>query len=140
MGYKQSSPGSTPDIWLGLYGCINAANAAIEGITTANASIFPSEEAKNDLIAEARCFRGFMNMQLLCYFGHWFDKADSPYGIIYRDKLSNLSNLMLDRSTVGESYQYIIDDFEYAGKYLHDYESGKFVSKQFAKASMLSYF
>lgn len=133
MGYRQGTDTSTPDIWNGLYSCVNAANAAIEGISMANIAIFPSEEAKNDLIAEARCFRGFMNMQLLCYFARWFDEADSPYGIIYRDKLSNLSNLMIDRSTVGESFQYIIDDFEYAEKYLHDYKSGKYVSKQFAQ-------
>lgn len=133
MSYTQTNT-YTPDIWKGLYSCVNAANAAIEGISMANASIFPSEQAKNALIAEARCFRGFMNMQLLCYFARWFDKADSPYGIIYRDKLSNLSNLMLDRSTVGESYQYIIDDFKYAETYLDDYKSGKYVSRQFAQA------
>lgn len=135
MGYKQSTPDTyTPTIWKSLYSCINAANAAISGINLASSSIFPSETAKNDLIAEARCFRGFMHMQLLLYYAHWFDKADSPYGIIYRDELANLSNLMIPRSTVGESYQYIIDDLEYAEKNLRDYETSKYVSKQFAQA------
>lgn len=135
MGYKQSNPDyNTPSIWQGLYRCINAANAAIAGINMAKSSIFPSEKAKNDLIAEARCFRGFMHMQLLLYYAHWFDKADSPYGIIYRDELANLSNLMTSRSTVGESYQYIIDDFAYAENNLRDYASSKYVSKQFAQA------
>lgn len=134
MGYKQSvSDGSTPQIWQGLYRCINAANAAIDGINMASSSIFPSEKAKNDLIAEARCFRGFMHMQLLLYYAHWFGKADSPYGIIYRDKLANLSNLMTIRSTVGESYQYVIDDLVYAENNLRDYSSSKYMSKQFAQ-------
>lgn len=135
MGYKQSNADSyTPAIWQGLYGCINAANAAIGGINLANNSIFPSEKAKNDLIAEARCFRGFMHMQLLLYYTHWFDKADSPYGIIYRDELANLSNLMINRSTIGESYQYVIDDLVYAENNLRDYETSKYTSKQFAQA------
>lgn len=135
MGYKQSNPDTnTPAIWQGLYSCVNATNAAISGINLAKSSIFPSEKAKNDLIAEARCFRGFMNMQLFLYFAHWFDKADSPYGMIYRDELANLTNLMVGRSTVGESYQYIIDDFVFAENNLRDYETSKYVSKQFAQA------
>ena len=32
-------------------------------------------------------------------FSHWFDNAESPYGILYRDQLSDLSNLMIDRSS-----------------------------------------
>ena len=66
-------------------------------------------------------------------FSHWFDNAESPYGILYRDQLSDLSNLMIDRSSVGDSYQYIIDDFEYAEQNLHDYTSAKYMSKQFAQ-------
>ncbi|EOS11772.1 RagB/SusD family nutrient uptake outer membrane protein [Phocaeicola sartorii] len=136
MTYSQSTDESTTytfNIWDDLYICINAANAAIKGVSDLDVSKFPSEKVKNDLIAEARCFRGFINLQLMWLFSHWFDNAESPYGILYRDQLSDLSNLMIDRSSVGDSYQYIIDDFEYAEQNLHDYTSAKYMSKQFAQ-------
>lgn len=133
MAYTQSN-NRVDGIWKSFYKCINAANAAINSIEKAPESIYPSVEAKEKLIAEARCFRGYMHLQLLWYFGRWFDDADSPYGIIYRDQLSNLSNLMLERSTVGQSYQYIIDDLEYAEEHLDDHKSSIYMSKQFAQA------
>lgn len=132
MDYK-STRNTTDGIWKSLYNGVNAANATITGISSLNASIFPSEKEKNNLIAEARCFRGYMNLQLLWYFARWFDKPESVYGIIYRDQPSNLSNLMVERSTVGQSYQYIIDDLQYAINNLHDYTSAKYMSKQFAQ-------
>ena len=133
MGYTQST-NSTSTHWSQLYSCINAANAAIVGISNLDDSSFPSASEKERLLADARCFRGFCNLQLLWFFAHWFDKADSPYGIIYRDQVSELSNLQTSRSTVGESYKYIIDDFEYAEQHLGDYESARTMSKQFAMA------
>lgn len=133
MAYYQGNEGITSSIWQDLYKCINGANAAIFAISAADASKFPSDKAKDALIAEARCFRGFMNLQLMWYFAHWFDKADSPYGIIYRDQPANLTNLMVDRSSVGDSYQYIIDDLEYAENNLGAYETPRYVSKEFAK-------
>ena len=135
MGYTQSSDNYTiVNIWNQLYSCINAANAAIEGISNLADEEYPSVEAKNALLAEARCFRGYCNLELLWLFGHWFDAADSPYGIIYRDKTAELANLMVERSTVGESYQYIIDDLTFAEQHLGDYESARRMSRQFAQA------
>ena len=133
MGYTQSSNG-TSSCWSDIYNCINAANAAIEGCTSLADDKYPSIEAKNQLLAEARCFRGFCNLELLWLFGHWFDKPDSPYGILYRDKTSELSNLMIGRSTVGESYQLILDDLTFAEEHLGNYESARKLSKQFAQA------
>lgn len=134
MGYKQSNPNSTIEsIWKGLYSTVNAANAAIEGINGLPDDKFPSTEEKNRLLAEARCFRGYINLHLMWFFARWFDPADSPYGILYRDKTAELSNLMIDRSTVGQSYQLIIDDLKFAEEYLGDYTSSKFMSKQLAK-------
>lgn len=135
MSYTQTSGTDESDrIWSSLYGIINTANAAIISIEKLDESLFPSAEEKSRLIAEARCFRGYCYLELLWCFGHWFDNADSPYGIIYRDQISELSNLQVGRSTVGESYQYILDDLEYAEQNLGDYESPRFMSNQFAKA------
>lgn len=135
MTYRQSSaPSSVSEIWKQLYSVVNAANAAITGIEGLADAKFPSIEEKNRLLAEAKCMRGYCNLQLLWYFGHWFAEDSSPYGIIYRDKASDLSNLMVGRSTVGESYKYIVDDLEYAEKYLGNYSSARYLSKQFAQA------
>lgn len=132
MTYTQTS-GANTGAWNGLYSIINAANAAINGISALDDGKFPSVAEKERLIAEARCWRGYANLQLLWYFGHWFDQADSPYGILYRDKVSDLANLMVGRSTVGESYEYIIDDLKYAEEHLGDYTSPRYLSKQFAQ-------
>lgn len=135
MGYTQSNPGYTiPSTWSDLYETINAANAAIQGIEKLNDDLFPSAQEKQRLIAEARCFRGYCYLNLMWYFAHWFDNADSPYGLIYRDKTSELSNLMVDRLKVGESYDLIIDDLKAGEEGLGDYRSGKYLSKQFAQA------
>ena len=135
MGYKQSSNNSTiSGVWSGWYYVVNAANAAIEGINRLDDDKFPSADAKNALLAEARAFRGYANLHLLWFFGHWFDSADSPYGIIYRDKTSELTNLMLPRVSVGESYQLILDDLEFAENYLGDYTSPRKLSVQFIKS------
>lgn len=135
MTYYQGNKNdyTTPSIWMNLYACVNSANTAITGIEKANPAIFPSEQSKISLLAEARCFRGFANLNILWCFGHWFDNAESPYGLIYRDQQPNLTNLMAERISVGESYQHIIDDLEYAEKYLGDYTSPRLLSKQFAQ-------
>ena len=134
MGYTQSGNNSTiGNIWSSFYRIINGANASLESISKLDDKLFPSVERKNELIAEARLFRGYSNLHLLWLFGHWFDEADSPYGILYRDKVSNATNLMIDRSTVGERYQYIIDDLKYAIEHAANYKTGRRLSKQFAK-------
>lgn len=135
MSYSQSSNDyKIKSIWSQLYGCINAANAAIDAALRIDATEYSSEEEKNALLAEARCFRGYCNLELLWLFAHWFDEPDSPYGIIYRDKTSEMSNLMVRRSTVGDSYKYIIDDLKFAEENLGDYSSARYMSKQFAMA------
>lgn len=131
MGYTQSK-NSSSRAWQELYSCINAANAAISGVSALDDSSFPSQEAKEKLIAEARCFRGFCDLQLLWFYGRWFDKADSPYGIIYRDKVAEMSNLNIPRSSVGDSYKLILDDLKFAEEHLDDYQSAKKMSRQFA--------
>lgn len=133
MSYKQSSS-ATASQWSQLYDIINTCNAAINGINKLDDSSFPTVADKNSLLGEARCFRGYCNLELLWLYGHWFDKADSPYGIIYRDQTSELSNLMVGRSTVGESYQYILDDLEFAEQNAPDYTTAYRMNKLFAKA------
>lgn len=131
MGYTQTN--YSADAWKGFYACINAANAAISTITPLDEKLFPSPAEKKHLLGEAYCFRGYCNLHLLWLFGHWFETADSPYGIIYRDKVAELTNLQVGRSTVGESYQYILDDLKFAEENCADYSSAMTMSKQLAQ-------
>lgn len=134
MGYKQSNPNTFIDgIWKQWYSVINASNAAIEGVSKLTDDKFPSSAEKERLIAEARCFRGYANLHLLWFYARWFDAPESPYGIIYRTQTSELTNLMLDRISVGDSYNVIIDDFKYAEEHLGDYTSSHYLSKQMAQ-------
>lgn len=135
MSYTQSSNDYTVNgVWSGLYGVINACNFAIEGLNKIDAAEFDTPTEKDELLGQAYCFRGFCNLHLLWLYGHWFEKADSPYGIIYRDQVSNLSNVEVDRSTVGESYDYIIADLKLAEEMAPAYSSPLYLSKEFAKA------
>lgn len=135
MLYTQTSDHYTvKSIWRELYLLINASNSAIEGVSRLDDTEFPSVTAKNELLGEARCFRAYANLELLWLFGHWFDKADSPYGIIYRDKVSELSNLQVGRISVGESYERIIEDFVFAEENAPTLSSPYRMNREFAKA------
>ena len=133
MSYSQTNMNTPSYIWNNLYNVINCANAAVSGIETLDVNEFPSEAVKNQMLGEARCMRGFFNLNLLWNFARWFDESDSPYGILYREKVSNLSNLMVDRVTVGESYQLVLDDLEFAEQYAPDFTTSRYASKQFAQ-------
>lgn len=63
------------------------------------------------MIAEARCFRAWVNAHLLWCFGHF--QTDDEYGILYREELSNMVNVHRDRLSVKDSYQKIFDDLGY---------------------------
>lgn len=60
--------------------------------------LYPSPETKEALIAEARCMRAWAYANLFWMFGHWWEADDCAYGILYRDQMSNLSNLQVPRS------------------------------------------
>lgn len=135
--YNQSYRQGTNDgasIWLQLYQVVNAANAAVELVSKVDESKFPSKEEKERLIAEARGLRGFVYLQIHWLWSHWWDTADNPYGLLYREEIADLSNLQKGRISVGESYDFIIQDFEYAEENLGDFTSSRYISKQFIQA------
>lgn len=135
MSFKESGNDYVINsVWQNCYYLINACNSAIQGVESLDDAKFPSIADKNALLGEARCFRGYINLELLWLYGHWFDKADSPYGIIYRDQVSELSNLQVGRLSVGESYEKILDDLKFAEENAPNYSSALYMSKQFAKA------
>jgi hypothetical protein len=133
MGYRQgSNDGSTQ--WQQLYTIVNATNVAIVLVSDLNDNLYPSIEEKERLIAEARCLRAFTYLQIHWLWSHWWEKADNPYGLIYRDEAADLANLQKSRLSVGDSYNRILEDLKYAEAHLNDFTSNRYVSRQFAKA------
>ncbi|MFR7877554.1 MAG: RagB/SusD family nutrient uptake outer membrane protein, partial [Butyricimonas paravirosa] len=126
----------------GLVFFLNSANAAIEAISNLAENKFPTPERKQEMLAEARCMRGWAYTNLFWLFGRWWDADDSAYGILYRDKMSNLSNLQVPRSSVGESYTKIFEDLDDAIANMPDFTTSRSLSRQMAqvlKAKILLY-
>lgn len=134
LEYNQSSlPYAVPDIWRNFYKTLNAANFATNGISELPLISVPSESAKTALVAEARGLRAWASANLLWNFGHWWANDNDQYGLLYRDKVVNLSNVQQARMSVGESYAIILEDLDYAIANLPSFTNPRHMSKEFAK-------
>lgn len=96
--------------WAESYTLLNAVNGVINGINALPAEKF-SANRKREMIAEAHFLRAYAHFKLLTFYGEWY-KADSPLGALLRDELSTLSNIPKKRSTVKESYDFILADLD----------------------------
>jgi hypothetical protein len=132
MGYSQTS-GGNPGIWQAFYKSLNAANFAITGINNLSEAAITADE-KNTLLAEAKCLRAWINANLLWNFGHWWGEDADPDGLLYRDQVMDLGNVIKGRISVGESYAKIYEDLDAAIAGLKDISTPRYVSRQFAKA------
>lgn len=132
--FNMTATGDNEALWKAFYVAINNANAAIEGITPLTDDKFSSAQIKKQMIGEAHGLRAFAHLYTMWYFGRWFDQPESNFGIIYRDKLSELSNVYQPRLTVKDSYAKIIADFDYAIANAPSFTSNKRFSKPLAKA------
>lgn len=104
--YNTLTPGNTLiTYWQALYGRINRANYAIEGLT---ASTTLSATLKNQLMGEARFWRGWLYFQLMNYFG------DAPLVL----SSAALENARLPRSPKAEVLQQVMTDLTEAKKLL----------------------
>jgi starch-binding outer membrane protein, SusD/RagB family len=133
LSYTQLSGGNA-SCWGQFYKSLNAANFAINGIPGLSAEQVPSEAERSALIAEARCLRAWINVNILWNFGHWWADDADVYGILYRDKMVDMTNVQQPRITVGESYKFIYEDLDYAIANMKDFTTPRYMSKQFAKA------
>ena len=135
MNYTQSSNTyAANQLWQPFYRSLNYANFAIKGINNLPESAFPSEAKKNALIAEARLLRAFIHMHIFWSHAYWWAEDANPYGLLYRDQQIDLSNVTKERSSVGESYQGIMEDIDFAIAHLETFNTPRYVSKQFAQA------
>lgn len=107
--YTPASTGS----WGWPYGVLNAANGTIAGVEALADSKFNGTR-KTEILAEARFLRAYAHFYLLSYFGEWY-KPESPYGVMLRKgPLTLSSNGNTPRSSVKDSYDYILEDIDYA--------------------------
>lgn len=97
-------------LWSYGYALVNAANGFLKNIDPLT-RITPA--AKKQMIAEARFLRAFGNTQLLLYYGQFYDTT-SAYGIILHDEFVQPDNIYLARSSVGASYDAILNDLDAA--------------------------
>jgi hypothetical protein len=133
FAYTQISGGNA-SAWSAFYRSLNAANFAINGIPGLSAASIPSEADRTALIAEARCLRAWINLNILWNFGHWWEEDSDVYGLLYRDDMVDMMNVMKPRITVGESYAKIYEDLDFAIENMKDFTSPRYASKQFAMA------
>lgn len=85
------------------------------------------------MMAEAKFLRAFSNFDMLRMFGE-YDKMDSKFGMILRKKPATVSTVALARSSVRETYEFILEDLDYAIKYAPDFKVPYVASKMAAKA------
>ncbi len=98
--------------WFQMYQMINAANNFIYNVEKLPEDVFAAGR-KEELLAEARCMRGFALGFLLRRYGYFWD-LNSDLGIPLRLEPASLSNNFMGRSSVKECYKQIFEDFDYA--------------------------
>jgi hypothetical protein len=99
-------------IWTNSYQLINAANGVIDGISSVADNAFVGKR-KSEIIGESRFLRAYGHFKLLVFFSEWF-KQDSKNGVLIRDKFITLSQVPKERSSVAESYAFILADLDFA--------------------------
>lgn len=98
--------------WNESYVLLNAVNGVIKGIDDLPDNMFEGNQ-KKEMLAEAYFLRGYAHFRLLMFFSQWFD-LDSGLGVLLRDELSTLGSIAKARSTVRESYDFILADLDKA--------------------------
>lgn len=101
--------------WGTAYKIINAANNFIYNVEKLSDDKF-GPGRKTEMLAEAKFMRAFCHAFILRRYGYFWD-VNSRLGALIRLNPSSLSNNSMPRMTVGESYQKIFEDYDYAIQY-----------------------
>jgi hypothetical protein len=126
------TPASSTTLWTPNYALLNAANGVIEGVTALDDSKFTSSR-KNEMLAESRFLRAYAHFSLLSYYAEWYN-IGSPYGVLLRKESLKLSNAAQPRSNVKDSYDYILQDLDFAVANTADVKPNYYVNKTGVKA------
>lgn len=116
---------------------ISNCNYFIELVERGDAKV--SETRKNELIAEAKFFRGLTHFNLLKVFGQFYD-LNSDLGVVVITEPIR-GNIEFPRNTVKETYDAIISDLQFAADYgvgnrEHYYVSATTARAQLAKVQL----
>ncbi|TKC64093.1 RagB/SusD family nutrient uptake outer membrane protein [Pedobacter hiemivivus] len=101
---------SSSSYWAESYIVLNAVNGVISGVKALPDEKFTGNR-KKEIIAEAHFLRAYAHFKLLTFYGEWY-KPESSAGALLRDELSSLSNIPKKRSSVSESYDFILTDLD----------------------------
>lgn len=98
--------------WYVAYNAINRINIVLEGLKTAPIS----DALKNQYSAEGRFLRALSYFSLLTLYArpYWDGNGDKAGVVIYTDAQSGSGENIKQRSTVGEVYNLIIGDLNFA--------------------------
>lgn len=118
-------------MWMACYQQFNATNFVIAAVEATADDKF-SGNRKKEILAEARLLRAMGHINVLKYFGYSWD-YNSPYGIILRTEPTSVRTSNKARSSVKETYEFILDDIDFAIKYAPETNSNCYVNKWVAK-------
>lgn len=119
--------------WLGIFRAVNVANEIIANVPGIEDENF-TEEERTEIVAQARAIRGLAYLDLLTYWGEHWD-LNSEYGLplVTQSTNSDFANVeFLPRSTVADTYDFIISDLQAAEADLPDSGERAYVTKAFA--------
>lgn len=102
--------GSGSIYWDEMYKLLNTVNGVLKGVTALPDNAFDGER-KAGIIGELHFLRAYAHFKLLSFYGVWWD-INSPLGVLLRDEASTKTNISKARSTVQESYDFIMADLD----------------------------
>lgn len=128
----QPSASVLQEVYTQEYFTINNANFFIELIEAGNANI--STERENELLAEARFFRGYSHFNLLRFFGQFYDLS-SEFGIVTFTRPVRGAEAVA-RNTVQATYDLIIEDLEFVANNAQDSRPHYYITSTTARAAL----
>lgn len=118
--------------WNAFNTIVNSSTQLLAVVEGMNDQLF-SAGRKTSMIGEIRFLRGMYLFELLRMFGE-YDKLDSPFGMIIRETPPDANDVYKARSTVQQTYDFILDDLDYAIANAPDFTSSDYASKMAARA------
>lgn len=126
------SDGFNSPFWNHNTEVVNSANLLLSSLESLGDDRF-TDGRKIEMEGELRFLRAFSNFEMLRMFGE-YDKPESVFGIILRKKPATVNDVTLARSSVSETYDYILEDLDFAAEHGPDFSSAMRASKLAAQA------
>lgn len=118
--------------WKAVYNMILSANWVIDRVEQVSDNRFTGNR-KNEILAEARFIRFFGHYYIFRLFARFWD-VNSTEGILYRDAPVSISNQLVARLNVSDSYDRLLEDLDYVIENGPDFTDAYHASKDAARA------